>query len=164
MRLAQVVIVMGVSGCGKSTIGAELAEQLQWSFYDGDAFHPVANIEKMTRGVPLTDGDRRPWLQMLHQKIAACLALGESAVFACSALKQYYRDQLKGDLQTVKVVYLHGSFPLIQARLEQRENHFMKAELLKSQFASLEEPQDAIVVEIDQDLAAIVAEIIQQIV
>ncbi|MGB0564590.1 MAG: gluconokinase [Spirulinaceae cyanobacterium] len=160
----QMVIVMGVSGSGKSTIGQELAAQLRWSFYDGDAFHPAANIAKMARGIPLTDDDRHPWLQMLHQKIVACLERSESAVFACSALKQAYRDQLVGHLTHVKIVYLHGSFALVQRRLEQRREHFMKTELLASQFASLEEPQTAIVVEIDQDLAAIVTEIVQQIV
>ncbi|NEO86388.1 MAG: gluconokinase [Spirulina sp. SIO3F2] len=151
---------MGVSGCGKSTVGQALADRLGWPFYDGDDFHPAANIEKMAQGIPLMDSDRFPWLESIHQHIAHCQQTGKAAVLACSALKHIYRQQLRGDLNNIFIVYLQGGFDLIRARLQARHGHFMKADLLHSQFADLEEPQDAIAVDIDQPLNAMIATIV----
>ncbi len=145
-----VVIVFGVSGAGKTTIGKLLAEELGWHFYEGDDFHPAANIEKMRRGIPLTDEDRQPWLATLREVIEKSLAAGENAVLACSALKRKYRRDLRVN-EEVKFVYLRGDFALIADRLRHRTGHFMKPELLQSQFADLEEPQpaeDAIIVDL----------------
>ena len=135
-----IVILMGVAGSGKTTVGRLLASALGWRFYEGDDFHPRANIDKMQRGIPLTDDDRWPWLQALRQVIDACQAQGTSAVMACSALKQTYRDYLMHGCDEVKLVYLKGSYALLYQRLAQRRGHFMPAGLLTSQFATLEEP------------------------
>lgn len=153
-----IVLMMGVSGSGKTTIGSQLAESLHWSFYDADTFHPTANIDKMSRGIPLSDADRLPWLIALQQAIAGWLQTQTSAVLACSALKSEYRQMLCLSPQ-VKPVYLKGSFELVQQRLQQRQSHYMKADLLQSQFDILEEPDDAIQIAINQPPAAIVAEI-----
>ena len=124
-----VIILMGVSGSGKTTIGRRLADELGWKFYDGDDYHPRANVEKMARGVPLDDDDRAPWLESLRDLIRSCLARGESAVLACSALKRSYRQHLLID-ESVKLVYLKGDYELIEDRLEGRRGHFMKPEML----------------------------------
>lgn len=153
---------MGVAGSGKTVIGTMLAESLNWQFADADDFHPAANIDKMTRGIPLTDEDREPWLRAMHDAIAGWINSGQSAVLACSALKQRYRDQLSYAPQTT-FVYLKGSPDLIYSRLAQRQNHFMKREMLASQFADLEEPADAIVVDVSEPPEQIVAEIRQQL-
>jgi gluconokinase len=137
-----VVVLMGVSGSGKTTIGRELSATLGWKFYDGDDFHPRANVEKMSRGIPLDDDDRRSWLEALRELILSCLQREESAVLACSALKESYRDYLLVD-QRVKLVYLKGDYALIRERIRQRPGHYMKPELLDSQFAALEEPEQA---------------------
>lgn len=144
------VIVMGVSGCGKTTIGKALAEKMGCPFYDGDDFHPAANIEKMSRGIPLDDADRAGWLAALADLIRGSLQKGESGVLACSALKEKYRRQLRVDEKQVQFVYLKGSYELIKARMLARPGHYMKPGMLDSQFAALEEPSDAITVEIDQ--------------
>ena len=136
-----VIILMGVSGSGKTTIGQRLAQELGWPFYDGDQLHPQANIAKMRQGMPLTDEDRWPWLQALRAHIATCMQRGVSAVLACSALKQAYREYLIVDETEVKLVYLKGDYDLIHTRLAQRHGHFMPPELLASQFVALEEPE-----------------------
>ncbi|NMC83667.1 MAG: gluconokinase [Anaerolineaceae bacterium] len=142
------LIVMGVSGCGKSTIGKSLAEDLGWPFYDGDDFHPAENVTKMSQGIPLTDADRAGWLAALARLIRGSLQKGQSGVLACSALKQKYRDELTVDPNQVKFIYLKGDYALIKARMEARPGHYMKPGMLDSQFAALEEPTDALTVDI----------------
>ena len=133
-------IVMGVSGSGKTTVGMALAERLDCPFYDADDFHPPQNVAKMAGGTPLNDEDRRPWLAALHDLLASHVARGETAVLACSALKKKYRHQLQVDNQT-SFIFLHGSFDLIWQRMQAREGHYMKAEMLQSQFETLEKPE-----------------------
>lgn len=152
-----IILLMGVSGSGKTTIGKQLAEALHWQFQDADSFHTSANIARMRSGIPLTDADRLPWLLAMQQAIAVWLQSDTHTVLACSALKAAYRQKLCQS--SVKQVYLKGSFALIQQRLQHRHGHYMSADLLQSQFDALEEPEDAIVVDIDQPPAAIVAEI-----
>ena len=142
-----VIVLMGVAGSGKTTIGRGLADELGWKFYDGDDFHPRANVEKMARGLPLDDDDRAPWLESLRDLIRSCLARGESAVLACSALKRSYREYLLID-ENVELVYLKGDYELIEGRLEGRRGHYMKPKLLDSQFAALEEPERGLTVDI----------------
>jgi gluconokinase len=151
------VIVMGVSGCGKSTIGRLLAERLDCPFYDGDDFHPAANIAKMSQGIPLNDEDRAGWLAALADLIRSSLQKGMSGVLACSALKQRYRDILRVDDKQVKFVYLKGSYELIKARMLARPGHYMKPGMLDSQFAALEEPVDAVIVSIENSPQEIVS-------
>ena len=135
-----IVIVFGVSGAGKTTIGKLLAEQLGWRFYEGDDFHPRANIEKMRSGRPLTDEDRWPWLERLRDQIKHSIAAKKNAVLACSALKRAYRDRLRVS-DDVKFVFLRGDDALVAEQLRQRRGHFMNPELLRSQFADLEQPE-----------------------
>ena len=153
-----IILVMGVSGSGKTTIGSLLAATLHWQFQDADSFHPAANIAKMRCGLPLSDADRLPWLLAMQQAIAEWQKAGIPTVLACSALKAEYRQRLSQSSQ-VKQVYLKGSFALVHQRLQQRQGHYMKADLLQSQFNTLEEPDDALVINIDQPPEAIVAEI-----
>ena len=143
----QSIIVMGVSGCGKSTIGAKLAEELGWAFFDADDFHPAENREKMAQGIPLTDADRAGWLAALQHLLSTQIEKESPCVLACSALKQRYRDTLAVN-ETVQFVYLRGSFDQIETRMKRRKDHYMPVELLKSQFEALEEPQDAVIVDI----------------
>lgn len=143
-----ILVVMGVSGSGKTTIGELLSKRLGWTLLDADDFHPPGNIEKMRSGIPLTDEDRWPWLDRLNALLRQRDSNGESALLACSALKQKYRDRLGAGLKDLRWVYLKGSFELIEARLKARKGHYMKAGLLESQFATLEEPLDAITAEI----------------
>jgi gluconokinase len=160
-----VVIICGVSGAGKTTIGALLAREVGWRFYEADDFHSPANVEKMRRGISLTDEDRQPWLESLRVLIERCLARGENAVLACSALKKAYRDRLRVSA-AVKIVFLRGTYALISDRLRQRRGHFMNPALLKSQFADLEEPQtvqDAVVIKLGRDPRELVAEIKAQL-
>jgi gluconokinase len=142
-----IVIVMGVAGSGKTTIGQLLARELHSTFVDADVFHPASNIEKMSHGIPLTDGDRAPWLLALHARILEASSRSESLVLACSALKQSYRDTLDRGV-SVSWVYLKGTEELIRSRMQSRPEHFMKADMLASQFAALEEPSDAIVIDV----------------
>ena len=143
-----IVILMGVAGSGKTTVGQALATEMGWPFYDGDDFHPPANIDKMTQGVPLTDADREPWLRALHAHMAGLVQRGQSAVVACSALKRAYRALLMGGLEPVRWVYLQGSPALIGERLQARQAHFMPPGLLASQFVALEEPEGALTVDV----------------
>ncbi|HEX2654929.1 MAG TPA: gluconokinase [Xanthobacteraceae bacterium] len=137
---ALVLVVMGVSGAGKSTIGSKLAAELGWQFQDGDWFHPPANVEKMRTGTPLADEDRWPWLRAIAAWIDNRIKSGGHGVVACSALKRRYRDVLIGNRPNVRLVYLKGSPELIAGRLALRNEHFMPSSLLKSQFEVLEEP------------------------
>jgi gluconokinase len=137
-----IIIVMGVSGSGKTTVGRLLAGRLGWPFYDGDDFHPVANVAKMSAGLPLTDADRAGWLSALADLLRSRIAEGGSAVLACSALKQSYRRQLSVDSIQVRFVFLKGDYDLILERMKARPGHYMKADMLASQFAALEEPGD----------------------
>ncbi len=145
-----IVVVMGVSGSGKSTIGKLLAASLNWEFSDADDFHSIANIEKMSHGIPLTDADRSPWLAKLQSAISQWLLADKNVVLACSALKLSYRQLLWQDPEQMRLVYIKSSFALLHKRLQQRQNHFMAQTLLKSQFDTLEEPKHAITVDANQ--------------
>lgn len=136
-----VLVLMGVSGCGKSTTGARLSKLLGWPFRDADSFHPQANIGKMSKGLPLTDEDRQPWLAAIARWIDERLAAGGCGIVSCSALKRAYRRVIVGEREGVRLVYLKGNMDLIGDRLSRRRNHFMPAALLRSQFDALEEPQ-----------------------
>ncbi|TAG64217.1 MAG: gluconokinase [Oscillatoriales cyanobacterium] len=144
----------------KTTVGKLLAESLNWDFSDADDFHPPGNIEKMSRGIPLEDADRLPWLLHLQGTIDRWLLENKNVVLACSGLKASYREMLFRDKQRMKIVYLKGDFELFAARLKTRENHYMKADLLSSQFATLEEPENAIIIDASQPLEVIVRQII----
>ena len=151
-----VIILMGVAGAGKTTIGKLLSEDLGWQFYDGDDFHPPANVVKMKQGIPLTDEDRTPWLDALRQLLLALVQKGEPAIVTSSALKQAYREHILGHSQDACFIYLRGDYDLIRDRLEQRKGHFMKSDLLENQFQALEEPEGGLVVDIRQNPEAIV--------
>jgi carbohydrate kinase (thermoresistant glucokinase family) len=147
------VIVMGVSGCGKTTVGRLLARELGYEFLDADDFHPEANIAKMAKGVALTDDDRWPWLDAIVAAMRERAARGCGAVIACSALKEAYRERLRrggGAVDEVRIVYLKGDAATIASRLASRSGHYMPGSLLASQFGTLEEPEDAVVVDIRQ--------------
>jgi gluconokinase len=155
-----VIVLMGVSGSGKTTVGIPLARALGGEFVEGDDYHPQANVAKMRQGIPLDDADRQPWLETLAAEIGRWLAAGRTVVLACSALKRSYREILRGGRPGVRFVHLKGSAALIRARLAERRGHYMPASLLDSQIAALEEPSDAIVVPIDRPTAEIVASIL----
>jgi len=160
-----ILVVMGVSGSGKTTIGEKIAERLHWRYQEGDALHPPANVAKMHGGTPLTDEDRWPWLAKIAEVIDAWRAENASGIVTCSALKRAYRAILVSDRPDVRLVYLRGTRETIAARLAARHGHFMPAALLDSQFATLEEPtadERPIVVDIGRDPEAIVDEIIQK--
>ncbi len=154
-----VIVLMGVAGSGKTTVGRDLAADLGWEFADADGFHPEANVAKMSRGQPLDDTDRAPWLAAIRAHLDALVAAGRSAIIACSALRQRYRDTLINRATDVRLVYLKGTRELLWARISARQGHFMKPVMLDSQLAQLEEPTDALVVDIalppDQIRAAI---------
>jgi len=161
-----VLVVMGVSGCGKSTIASMLAHRLHWIYEDGDWLHPQSNIEKMHHGEPLNDEDRWPWLHAIADWIDATRRAGNHGVIACSALKRAYRDILIGDRRDVRIVYLKGDRDLIARRIATRSDHFMPAELLDSQFKTLEEPkadERPIVVSIAPHPREIVETIVQKL-
>src|SRR5918996_2951946 len=156
---AMVVVLMGVSGSGKTAVGTRLAQALGGTFVEGDDFHPPANVEKMRSGEPLDDADREPWLETLAREIGGWLDAGKTVVLACSALKQRYRDILKAGRPGVVFVHLKGDEALIRKRLAGRRGHYMPASLLDSQLAALEEPTDAITVSVEGTPDEIVAEI-----
>ena len=153
-----VILIMGVEGSGKTTVGKLLAQELGWRFIDADDFHSASNKEKMSHSIPLDDADRGPWLRAIHDFVANLVEKGQKLVLACSALKQSYREQLRKGLE-MKVVYLKGSFDLFYSRLQERQAHFARESLLASQFESLEEPADAITI----DAAFPETEIVKQI-
>ncbi len=163
--MTAVYVIMGVSGSGKSTVGRALAARLGCPFYDGDDFHPPQNVAKMAAGLPLTDADREPWLDRLAHLIAETLERGETAVLACSALKKTYRARLRIS-DRVLFIYLHGRLDLIWQRMRERTDHYMKADMLHSQFAALEAPttQEAWPVSIDAPVGDIVDQIMTHLV
>ena len=165
-KLPSVIVVMGVSGCGKSTIASMLAHRLHGVYEDGDWFHPKSNVEKMHHGEPLTDEDRWPWLNSIAAWIDATRKAGSHGTVACSALKRAYRDILIGDRRDVRLVFLKGSRELIARRMAARDDHFMPASLLDSQFAALEEPgadERPIVVSIEPHPREIVDAIVEKL-
>ena len=143
---------MGVSGSGKTTLGEALAGRLGWDFFDADEFHSTENISKMASGNPLSDSDRLPWLAALNDLLLSTLRADRHPVLACSALKEAYRKRLLEDVEDMAVIYLKGEFNLIWSRLSRREGHFMKADMLQSQFETLEEPADALVLDMSMPL------------
>ena len=149
-------IVMGVAGCGKSTIAEALAEKTGGVYLDADAFHPPENVAKMAAAIPLTDEDRWPWLDRLNRELRHLTEAGRPVFLACSALRQVYRERLAEGVPGFHIVYLKGSKELILQRMRARQNHFMRPELLDSQFATLEEPSDAIVVSVEEPVGEIV--------
>ncbi len=162
----RVIIIMGVSGSGKSTIGDILAEKLGYKFIDGDDLHPKANIQKMASGNPLNDEDRSPWLERIRD---ACYSLenkNEQGIIVCSALKKKYRDQIRDGNKKVIFLFLNGSFDLLLKRMESRTGHFMKASMLQSQFNTLEVPineSDVITIDIDKSIDEIIKEAVLKI-
>jgi gluconokinase len=156
-----IVLIMGPAGSGKTTVGKLLAAQLSWEFADGDDFHPPSNIAKMSRGIPLTDEDRLPWLQSIRDAMRQWQAQRKSAVVACSALKRSYRDLLGigSNAKDIKLIYLKGTYDLLLQRLHSRKGHYMKEQMLASQLADLEEPTDALISDISNSPEQIVTEI-----
>ncbi len=158
-----VIVIMGVSGAGKTTVGSRLAAKLNWTFRDGDEFHPPANVSKMASGTPLTDEDRWPWLEAIHAYLVATLEGGGAAVVACSALKEEYRRRLSNGVAGVRFVHLSGTPELLAQRMAARKDHFMPPGLLGSQLATLEAPSDALVVNISLSPDQLVDEIIRRL-
>ncbi len=149
---------MGTTGAGKTTVGTMLTAQLNWQFADADTFHPPANIEKMSQGIPLNDADRAPWLEAMRKAILEWIAAGKNVVLACSALKRAYREELRPSLE-VKIIYLKGNYALFAERIRHRHGHFAGEGILAGQFADLEEPDDAIRIDAAQSPGQIVTEI-----
>ena len=162
MNAIRFLIVMGVSGSGKSSVGKALAEHLGWDFYDADDFHPHENIVKMANGIPLDDTDRAPWLAELHNLILSSLTQNKPGVLACSALKERYRQRLMDGNEGVQVVYLKGSYDLIWSRMIARKKHYMKPHMLHSQFDTLEEPANALTIDISMPVKKILSKILEQ--
>jgi gluconokinase len=157
--MAQIVVVMGVAGSGKTTVGTMVADAMHCRFLEGDSLHSAANVDKMSHGIPLTDTDRAPWLAAIHARMLDSFRRGECLVVGCSALKQSYRTVLAGGIP-ITWIYLKGSAALIRLRLQHRTGHYMKANMLASQFEALEEPSDALVVDVSRPPAAIVEQIL----
>lgn len=161
MKVSVIIILMGVSGSGKTVVGEALAARLCWAFEDGDNWHPSSNIEKMRHGIALTDDDRAPWIRSLHDAIKKWIAEKRDVVLACSALREWYRKALREGVphqESIRFVYLKGTYDEVDQRLRGRVGHFMPESLLKSQFAALEEPDpsEALVVDLAQPVSAIV--------
>jgi gluconokinase len=157
-----ILILMGTTGAGKTTVGEILSRDLGWEFADADKFHSPANVEKMSKGIGLTDEDRKPWLDALRDKILRWIARGENGILACSALKKAYRDELSVGPQ-VKWIYLKGSFEEISKRVAERKGHYAKQDLVVSQFAALEEPADALTIDVDRSPEEIAADILRRL-
>jgi gluconokinase len=157
-----IILLMGPAGSGKTTVGELLAARLGWKFADGDSFHPAVNIEKMSRGVPLSDDDRQPWLNSLRDLMLQREAQGQNVVLACSALKRRYRELLRISAD-VKIVYLKGTYELLRERLRSRKGHYAGEQLLAGQFTDLEEPADALTIDASRSPEEIVAEIRKQL-
>lgn len=157
-----IVVIIGVSGSGKTTIGRLLAHAMDCPFLDGDSLHSAENIDKMRHGIALTDADRAPWLTAIRNRIQDCVERGQDLVVGCSALKQRYRTALAEGVP-ISWVYLKGSLELIRARLRHRSGHFMKVDMLASQFAALEEPSDVLVVDVSPPPTVIVEEVLSQL-
>jgi len=143
---------MGVAGSGKSTLGQALAEELGWDFFDADDFHSAENISKMKAGIPLSDSDRVPWLAALNHKLQSTLQENRHPILACSALKHSYRSRLLAGVEGIAIIHLKGSYDLLRSRISLCEGHFMKSNMLQSQFDSLEEPEHALVLDVHQPL------------
>lgn len=154
---------MGVSGAGKSLIGKMLAQDLGWPFFDADDYHPRANIEKMSRGIPLSEDDRVPWLRRITRLVEDLDAGSRPAVIACSALRQSYREMVAGKTGSVRFVYLKGEYELIRQRIRARKKHFMHPALLRSQFEILEEPKEAVIVDVEESPRRAVSRIRQML-
>jgi carbohydrate kinase (thermoresistant glucokinase family) len=150
------IIVIGVAGSGKSTVGRALADALDWSFIEGDDYHPQSNADKLASGSPLTGEDRYPWLKELRQLIVTRLSEGHSLVLSCSAPKKSYRQILRGEDSNIRLVFLRGEYELIESRMRSRPHPYMRPEMLPSQFEALEEPTDAIIVDISRSVPSIV--------
>ena len=161
MKTIRFFIVMGVSGSGKTRVGKSLAKHLGWDFYDADDFHPPENVAKMAKTIPLTDSDRAPWLAALHELISSSLARNRPGVLACSALKERYRQKLLEGNDGVGLIYLKGSYDLIWSRMSARKDHYMKPHMLQSQFETLEEPVNALTVDITSSVDEILKVILQ---
>jgi gluconokinase len=157
------VILMGVAASGKTAVGKKVAERLHWTFLDADNFHPAANIEKMKHGIPLNDDDRVPWLQRLHDELQHQLTEGHSVILACSALKESYRNTLRDRISPLTFVLLDVDAETIRDRLQHRTAHFFPKELMESQFATLEKPKDAIIVDARKPLDAVVDQVIRSL-
>ena len=164
MKPVRYIVVMGVSGCGKSTVAALLAGRLGWSFMEGDALHPPENIAKMSQGIALTDADRLPWLQKIAKTIQSWRAQDQPGIVACSSLRRTYRDIISNAADDLRFVYLRGSFEVIEQRLAARQGHYMPVSLLESQFMTLEEPssdEPAIILQTGAPAELLVADILQ---
>ena len=160
---AQGVILMGVAGSGKTAVGMRVAEKLNWRFLDADNFHPAANIEKMSHGIPLTDEDRVPWLERLRDELRHQIASGHSVILACSALKESYRRILREEPLPPQFVYLDVDAETIRERLSHRSAHFFPKELMNSQFAALEKPKDAILIDARKPIESVVEAVVHAI-
>jgi carbohydrate kinase (thermoresistant glucokinase family) len=160
LGMKKIYVIMGVSGSGKSTIGIKISEYFGYDFFDGDDFHPQSNIYKMSKGDQLNDNDREPWLEAINRHMQK---QNVSAIYACSALKEDYRKLLSQNLDSIEFIYLKGDFNQIHKRIGKRKNHFMPPHLLKSQFETLEEPSNAIVVDISHSIEDIIQELEQNL-
>jgi len=152
-------LIMGVSGSGKTTVGKALAQKLGWDFFDADDFHPPENIAKMINGIPLSDSDRAPWLASLHQLLDSTLKSNRHPILACSALKEKYRARLLDGLEGVEIIDLKGNYDLIWSRMSAREGHYMRPEMLRSQFAALEEPENGFALDISMSVEEMIEKI-----
>jgi len=160
--MVKIVVVMGVSGSGKTTVGTMLADAMNCAFLEGDSLHSAANVEKMSHGIPLTDADRAPWIAAIRARLLDSFRRGECLVVGCSALKRAYRTVLDEGIP-ITWVYLKGSAALIRSRLQHRAGHYMKADMLASQFEALEEPTDALIVDVSQPPGVIAEQILAEL-